>query len=107
MDHIADVFTCYRAGAYLDSPPHTLSQHTRDQADNLKKNLTPSTPGIRCIGVWDTVGSLGIPDVYVGGVKIPLDTLFGDPNKNYRFHNTNLHSTVNHAFQAYVSERAA
>lgn len=102
MDNIADVFKAYRAGAYSKSPPPKLDPEIKKMGDKLKKDLAISNPEIRCIGVWDTVGSLGIPDIYVHGIKIPLDTLFGDPNKNYQFHNTDLHPKVNYGFHAYV-----
>lgn len=101
MDDIADVFTAYRAGAFLDSPPSDLKSEVKEMADKLKTDLNIATPEIQCIGVWDTVGSLGIPDIYFQGVEIPLDTLFGDPNKNYRFHNTDLHTKVKYGFHAY------
>ncbi|GMV53009.1 MAG: DUF2235 domain-containing protein [Chlorobi bacterium] len=45
---------------------------------------------IRMIGVWDTVGSLGIPAPY-------LNILTAD---RYRFHDTTLSSTVEYAYQA-------
>lgn len=45
---------------------------------------------IKCIGVWDTVGSLGIPL-----------TIFRALNSNkYKFHDTTLSSYVDYAFQA-------
>ena len=71
-------------------------------AAQLKKERKSATPDIQCIEV---VGSLGIPDLYFPGIKIPLNILFGDPNKNYRFHNTDLHEKVLYGFHAYVSER--
>jgi uncharacterized protein (DUF2235 family) len=50
---------------------------------------------IKLIGVWDTVGALGIPFV------LPQLT-----RKRYQFHNTELSKTVEHAYQALaVDER--
>jgi uncharacterized protein (DUF2235 family) len=47
---------------------------------------------IQCIAVWDTVGSLGIPNI-----GIPLvDRL----NRRWQFHDTSLSTTVDNAFQA-------
>ena len=43
---------------------------------------------IQCIGVWDTVGSLGIP----------LRGLRGFTRKDYQFHDTELSGTVKYAF---------
>ena len=45
---------------------------------------------IKCIGVWDTVGSLGIP----------LRGLRGFTRKDYQFHDTELSGTVEFAFHA-------
>jgi Uncharacterized alpha/beta hydrolase domain (DUF2235) len=47
---------------------------------------------IKCIGVWDTVGSVGIPSEFE-----TLDSVF---RKYYGFHNTNLGTNVEHAFHA-------
>ena len=47
---------------------------------------------IRFIGVWDTVGALGIP---LSG--LPLIDAF---NRRYQFHDTDLSTTVDAAFQA-------
>lgn len=52
-----------------------------------KYKLFPA--GITCVGVWDTVGSLGIP----------VDPL-GIDNKIYGFLDTNLHPNVQNAFHA-------
>jgi hypothetical protein len=46
------------------------------------------------VGVWDTVGALGVPDDLV-----LLDQLFDDA-RNYRFHDTRLSPSVRHARHA-------
>lgn len=46
---------------------------------------------IRCIGVWDTVGALGIPGVAAW---------FPFSRKRYGFHDTDLSSIVEYAYQA-------
>ena len=57
---------------------------------------------IHMIGVWDTVGALGVPDDMV-----LLDQVFDDPD-NYRFHNTSLSDSVCHARHAVaMDERRA
>ncbi|KAF4539197.1 Cysteine synthase a [Lasiodiplodia theobromae] len=48
---------------------------------------------IKAIGVWDTVGALGIPDS-------PLTTIFPQVNGRYQFHNTSLNGDIENAFQA-------
>jgi hypothetical protein len=47
---------------------------------------------IRFIGVWDTVGSVGIPSVGLGLTKLV--------NRRWGFHDTQLSTTVDAAFQA-------
>lgn len=49
---------------------------------------------IHLIGVWDTVGALGVPDDMV-----LLDQLLDDP-RQYRFHDTELSPSVRHARHA-------
>lgn len=50
------------------------------------------SPQIRFIGVWDTVGSLGIP---LGGLR-----LLNLVNRRWQFHDTRLSSTIEAAFHA-------
>ncbi|HET9256389.1 MAG TPA: DUF2235 domain-containing protein [Pseudonocardiaceae bacterium] len=52
----------------------------------------PSVP-IRLVGVWDTVGSLGIPD------NLGVLNLF-DVDDRHKFHNTELSSIITHARHA-------
>lgn len=60
---------------------------------------------ISFLGVWDTVGSLGIPDL---GPRLPK-TLFDRINRRWAFHDTDLSKWVNGAFQALAidEERSA
>mgnify|MGYP003379518117 FL=1 len=51
-------------------------------------------PAIHFIGVWDTVGALGVPDDLV-----LADMIIDDP-ANYHFHDTNLSPQVHHAYHA-------
>jgi hypothetical protein len=50
---------------------------------------------VRAIGVWDTVGSLGIPD-------IPFLSKLGlsQTTREYSWYDTNLSPKIHHAFQA-------
>ncbi|KAF3913418.1 hypothetical protein ABW20_dc0109748 [Dactylellina cionopaga] len=47
---------------------------------------------IRFVGVWDTVGSLGIPDSYLAR--------WTGANEGYQFHNTELHKRIHKAAHA-------
>jgi uncharacterized protein (DUF2235 family) len=50
---------------------------------------------VQAVGVWDTVGSLGIPNTsFLAKLGLPHST------KEYKFYDTNLSGTIKHAFQA-------
>lgn len=66
--------------------------HPRGIEAQLFRRTYSHETGIRCIGVWDTVGALGIP---LSG--IPLVSAF---NKRWQFHDTALSTTVDAAFHA-------
>jgi len=53
-------------------------------------------PGVRIrfLGVWDTVGALGIPDNYV------ILSLLFNRARRYKFHNTNLSTIIDYARHA-------
>ncbi|KAH6976752.1 hypothetical protein EDB80DRAFT_658241 [Ilyonectria destructans] len=64
---------------------------------NHAKEVGLTDVRVKIVGVWDTVGALGIPEW--GFVK--WLTKAGVPvNKQYAFHNTNLSKRVDYAFQA-------
>jgi uncharacterized protein (DUF2235 family) len=59
---------------------------------------------VECLGLWETVGSLGIPDSTVLGIQVPiLDQVLTRWNKLqwYRFNNTVLPATSRIGLQAY------
>jgi uncharacterized protein (DUF2235 family) len=56
------------------------------RSDNAIETDTP----IQCVGVWDTVGALGIP----------LEAFEGSNQKKYEFHDTRLSRAVKFAFHA-------
>ena len=56
----------------------------------------PNIP-IKIIGVWDTVGTLGVPELDVAGFK-----LFSHERKEYSFVNTEVALNVEYAFQAFA-----
>jgi len=50
---------------------------------------------VQAVGVWDTVGSLGIPNTaFLAKLGLPHST------KEFKFYDTNLSGTIKHAFQA-------
>ena len=81
---------------YRDRAPET---HPRGAmaADFRARFAQPGQPTIKCVGVWDTVGSLGVP------TSGPVGWL---TRKRYGFHDVTLSSWVQNAFQALaVDER--
>jgi uncharacterized protein (DUF2235 family) len=75
-------------------PEHSYS-YIQAYADELARlNLTRRVT-ITAVGVWDTVGSLGLP-------VVPLLQRIGLPTslKKYRFFDTNLDPNIQHAFHA-------
>jgi uncharacterized protein (DUF2235 family) len=80
-DRVGDAYSLYRSRSNAKSPDAVESQLFR-------KSFSHETR-IRFIGVWDTVGALGIP---LGGL--------GWINKRWQFHDTTLSSRVDAARQA-------
>jgi len=75
------------------------SKHTAPDSDKMtafRKNYCfENVTRIKFIGVWDTVGSLGIP--------FPWFSLY---NRRYKFHDVKLSSTIDYAYHALaVDER--
>jgi len=95
MDSISDVYQAYRKHSF--SPDATPED--KKTGDKLKADLKPLTPPIQCVGVWDTVGSLGIPNIEFFGEKIPF---LSELNKKYEFHDTDLHPNIRFGFHAYI-----
>lgn len=94
MDKFGDVIAAYE-DPDLDKHPERLK--------GIEGAEVKSMPRITFIGVWDTVGSLGMPDAYFLGMKLQgLSWLIAQGNKKYEFHNTELHPNVDFAFQAYT-----
>ena len=94
MDGIAYVLDAYRRN-------ELINKAIIDQLGGKYERGFVNVP-IKVVGVFDTVGSLGIPDIYVGGWKVPgVDEILSLVDKNYQFADTNLHPNVEHAFQAY------
>ncbi|MBI5289424.1 MAG: DUF2235 domain-containing protein [Chloroflexi bacterium] len=77
-----DAFRIYRK---LDPTPDT------PEAIKFRADHSIDPVPIRCIGVWDTVGALGIP------MNLPLRFL---SRRNHQFHDVRLSSRVAFAFQA-------
>ncbi|MGH3871082.1 MAG: DUF2235 domain-containing protein [Pseudonocardiaceae bacterium] len=83
-DRAGEAYALYRSRA--------KSRHPRNTEAVLFRRSYSHETRIRFIGVWDTVGSLGIP---LNGLRW-LNPL----NRRWQFHDTELSSTVDAAFQA-------
>ena len=81
--HYQDAITVYRSDQHPDDPgPVALrTRYSICGAEDIR---------VRFIGVWDTVGSLGIP----------LRGLRSLTRGKYQFHDTQLSGTVQHAYHA-------
>jgi uncharacterized protein (DUF2235 family) len=66
--------------------------HPGDIESQLFRRSYSHEPRIRFIGVWDTVGSLGIPSTGLGLAQLA--------NRRFEFHDTKLSTMVDAAFQA-------
>jgi hypothetical protein len=94
-NRVGEVFAAYRKGIEFANP-HNYPFHNTP-AGQAAKETTP----IHFIGVWDTVGALGIPD------DLALLGLLDSP-ANYRFHDTALSHMVAFARHAVaLDERRA
>ncbi|KAL4755849.1 T6SS phospholipase effector Tle1-like catalytic domain-containing protein [Aspergillus foveolatus] len=91
MSNFPELWKAYRKNT--DGEPFNKSDWFKEHGHKLKQDKVD----IKVIGVWDTVGALGIPEWPL----VRLGRAIGLPiNKEYEFHNTNLSSNIEYAFQA-------
>ena len=57
---------------------------------------------IKFIGVWDTVGSLGVPQFYICGWKPWLINYFLRKTRTFQLHRVELYPNIEFACHAYV-----
>ncbi|MCR6490796.1 DUF2235 domain-containing protein [Amycolatopsis sp. OK19-0408] len=86
VDLVSDAYRLYRDRDEETGPASPVAERFR--AEHSHEDVTP----IRFVGVWDTVGALGIP---LSGGRL-LNLL----NRRWQFHDTQLTSTVQAAYQA-------
>lgn len=84
VDRVDEAYALYRSRTDTKTP--------RGREATLFRRSYSYETRIRFIGVWDTVGALGIP---VDGLN--LVTLF---NRRFKFHNTDLSTSVDYAYHA-------
>ena len=81
---------------YRDRTSHT---HPGSVASQLFRRMyAQDSDDIHCIGVWDTVGALGIPDSVPGWERV--SGVFTGWERLWGFHDTQLSSHVRHAYHA-------
>lgn len=91
VDRVDEAFAFYR-----DRTSHT---HPSSIASQLFRRMySQDSDSIHCIGVWDTVGALGIPDQLPGWER--LSNVLHGWERLWGFHDTQLSSHVRHAFHA-------
>ncbi|KAH7394812.1 hypothetical protein BKA66DRAFT_455872 [Pyrenochaeta sp. MPI-SDFR-AT-0127] len=95
IDHFRRIYKIYQkkpAGIALkDSPEWRDYLIKEEEKDPLQ--FHKEKPVIRVIGVWDTVGSLGIPDTY-------WFDFFSVLQKKHKYQDTSLHNQIKNAFHA-------
>lgn len=79
MHRMREAWEVYQTEPKQRDPAHLAS---------LRADAETEVP-VRCLGVWDTVGALGVPGELLQGF-----------NKEYQFHDTELCGLVEHAFHA-------
>jgi uncharacterized protein (DUF2235 family) len=95
MDGIPEVLDAYSASKLSD--PNVVAELA------AKYERKAAVVPIKFVGVWDTVGSLGIPDLYILGIRASwFDNILAVINKQYQFSDTNLHPNIEFAFHAYL-----
>ena len=86
MDHFADIFLLYQKRgkaqdraeiAALDAQLAPWTAHT--SPGKRRADSGPDSFSIRCVGVFDTVGALGLPEELTHSEK--MKTLFGFPDR--------------------------
>ncbi|KAJ6190980.1 hypothetical protein N7519_001001 [Penicillium mononematosum] len=92
MPHFAEMWKAYRENT--DGEPFMKTPWYQQNKDKLRL-----TDGIRIkvVGVWDTIGALGIPEWPLVRLATKLGIAL---NKQYAFHNANLSKNLDYAFQA-------
>ncbi len=94
IDKVKDAYDLYRS--------HKSETAPREIEARLFRRQYSYEPRIKFIGVWDTVGALGIPEV----PWFPIG--FERINRRWAFHDTDLSKFVDNAFQALaIDERRA
>jgi uncharacterized protein (DUF2235 family) len=88
-DRVDEAYALYRNHEGPDAPSAV--------AFRRQFSVSTETP-IRFIGVWDTVGALGVPNLGLPGTNFL--------NRRYQFHDTQLSSKVRSAFQALAIDEA-
>ena len=81
---VKEAYKLYRSRKADDAPSERNARRFRDE------NSHPEAK-IKFIGVWDTVGALGIP---TGALRLPILT------SRWSFHDTTLSRSVEHAYHA-------
>ncbi|KAF7879158.1 hypothetical protein EAF04_000357 [Stromatinia cepivora] len=82
---------------FSNKPKDSGEYKKRLEEEGLTRVNDPNGSRIRvhAVAVWDTVGSLGIPNIaLLAKLGLPHST------KEYKFHDTNLSGYIRHAFQA-------
>jgi len=86
MDAYVDMFKIYKARNYDGKTKATWESWLQDAK---ARKMTNEDLRIKAIGVWDTVGALGLPETF--WTKQVMNKFYGDPGT---FHNTRLSNSM-------------
>lgn len=87
IPQISIAYELYRARGDENAPSKDKATHFRQQYGSRQIDIT-------LLGCWDTVGALGIPQLWPA---IPINDTF---NRKYRFHDDQVNRKIQHALHA-------
>lgn len=97
IDTWSDLYDHYRKNKFAILPEFR-AKFKKEHPDCHNENVC-----VKFVGVWDTVGSLGVPQLYLFGMNLkPLNWLLQYLRDARQFGNTELLSKVEYAFHAYL-----
>jgi hypothetical protein len=96
MDGIGYVLDAYQASKFKGPDgPAQIAQLA------AKYERRPGPAPIKMVGVFETVGSFGIPDFYILGQRADLlDGLLAKFNQQYQFSDVDIHPNIEFAIHA-------
>jgi len=96
----------------LEGFGEVYSRYTKNTLDAEAVNMLaakyhriPTVP-IKFIGIWDTVGSLGVPQLYIFGYKARILNYLLRKAQTFQLHRVELYPNIEFACHAYHSHKS-